>query len=197
MRCNRIASLFLLTAIAASLPAAASPPLPETPAPANELILARNFTMVNDFPYTWRAERPAVRRGTVFVVRVDPALIRPRQTAEPVLFAGRQTAWRVSPYNDAGIVVAFVPGRFDPSSDPVWFGTPDLPERIDTAAVGRETVLAEAAGIRPFGPGAVENALEAGGGEIELAGRGELLQILHELVLLYVGENPGGRTSLE
>jgi hypothetical protein len=163
----------------------ADPPLPETPAAAHELLYARDFVVTAGFPFTWSAERPRVESGTLVVIEVSPELLRPRQTAEPVLYVGAHSAWRVSSYNDAGIVVAFVPVQVDLADSPVWFGTPELPERVDTTTALRELQLARAAGIGAFG----EAAVSAAGGRraaVTFADRTALLQGLHELVLEYV-----------
>ena len=113
-------------------------------------------------------------------------MIRPRQTAEPVLYVGSHTAWRVSPYNDAGRVVAFVPAEIDLSRDPVWFGTPELPERVDTVTIQRELAMARSAGIRPFDARTVDAAVERGGEVVSFETKTELLHSLHELVLEFI-----------
>jgi hypothetical protein len=163
----------------------ADPPLPQTPSGAHELLYARDFDVEDAFPFTWSAERPRVASGTLVVIEVSPELIRPRQTAEPVLYVGAHSAWRVSSYNEAGIVVAFVPVRVDLADAPIWFGTPGLPERVDTTSALRELELARASGIEGFG----EAAVSAAGGRhaaVTFADRTELLQGLHDLVLEFV-----------
>ena len=54
-------------------------------------------------------------------------------------------------------------GEVDLERDPIWFGTPRLPERVDAEIVRRERQLAEAAGITPFPAATVQEALERGG----------------------------------
>lgn len=185
MRSRGLRVCFALWACAWAGVVVADPPLPQTPAGAHELLYARDFVVTTGFPFTWSAERPRVESGTLVVIEVAPELIRPRQTAEPVLYIGAHSAWRVSPANDAGIVVAFVPLRVDLADSPIWFGTPELPERVDTTSALRELQLARAAGIEAFG----EAAVSAAGGRraaVTFAGRTELLQALHALVLEYV-----------
>lgn len=166
-------------------PLLADPPLPVTPAASQKLLYARDFDVTAGFPFTWRAERPQVSSGTLVVIEVAPDLIRPRQTAEPVLYVGTQTAWRVSPYNDAGIVVAFVPAVVDLSEAPIWFGTPELPERVTAASAVRELQLARAAGIAAFDEATVSTA-RARRATVTFADRAGLLNGLHDLVLQYV-----------
>ena len=50
-----------------------------------------------------------------------------------MLFVGTQTARRVNPHPVSGHVVAIVPGDFALEEAPIYFGTPQLPERITDA----------------------------------------------------------------
>ena len=43
----------------------------------------------------------------------------------------------------------------DPENVPIWFGDPELPERIDATEIARQRVRAEAGGVRP--PGATRS----------------------------------------
>jgi len=160
MRTARIFAVLLLLASAA---VAAPPPIPDTPAPVIDLVYARPFSLTEGFEFRWSAERPVVTRGVILVLDVDPALIYPRQVAEPVLYVGDRTAQRVSRGYPAGRVLAIVPGDVDLAGTPIFFGTPELPERIDAATARGEREQAVAAGIRPLPPGVVDAALLRGG----------------------------------
>jgi len=127
---------------------AAPPPLPATPAPA-ELVHATPFQLQNGYVSDWRKERPLVTTGYLVVLRVTPDLVYPRQTAEPVLYAGKHTAERLNVGYPSGYVVALIPGGVDLSSEPIWFGTPALPEQVDTETIEAERRRAEAVGIKP------------------------------------------------
>src|SRR5262245_4270050 len=85
------------------------PPLPVTPAGEVALLYARPFTVEVPFTHVWRAEQPVFSAGVVVVLSVDPDLVHPRQTAEPILFVGDQTAERVNFGHESGRVVAIVP----------------------------------------------------------------------------------------
>lgn len=172
--------------LAVPLALAASPPVPPTPAPTTALLHARHFSVDQGFEFTWSKEHPQVREGTLVVVQADPALIRPRQTAEPVLYVGANPAWRVSPYNESGVIVAFVPAKVDLAREPVWFGRPALPERIGEADAALELQRARAAGIRPFGRTEVEPALV-------FASRTDLLRALHDLAVAHGAVAPASR----
>ena len=63
---------------------------PFTPVAAQDLLAAREFTLAKPYRYMWCAEKPEITRGTVLVLKVDSKLVRPRQSAMPVLFANRR-----------------------------------------------------------------------------------------------------------
>jgi hypothetical protein len=138
------------------------PSVPATPHAVDGLVYAQPFTLNNGFTYYWNKERPTVTQGTLLVIQVDPALVHPRQTAEPVLYVGDSTAQRINVGHKSGHVIALVPGEVDLTKAPIWFGTPDLPERIDGNMVQAERKLAEAAGIAPFPADVVRRALARG-----------------------------------
>ncbi len=168
-------SLACVVALAALALVAATPPLPDLPAPVRGVIYARAFTLENGFRYEWSADRPEVREGTILVIEADPALLRPRETGEPVLYVGPYVAARVSRAFEGGRLVAFVPGVVDLAVDPVWFGTPGLPEQVDAATVRAERALANAAGIRALDAGSAARAAARGGDAARFATRLELL----------------------
>jgi hypothetical protein len=176
----------LVVSAALAIAAAATPPMPATPAPAGAVIYARTFVLDAGFRFEWSAEKPEVREGTIVVIEADPALVRPRQTQEPILFVGRFPAQRISRANGSGRVVAFVPERVDLTQGPVWFGSPGLPEQIDAETAAAERRAALASGIVPLTDSAARAALARGGDEARFATKLELLRALHALALEYV-----------
>jgi len=183
----RLALALLVAALAVALagPAVATPPLPETPAPVRGLLYARPFTLDTPFRYDWSAEHPEVRAGLMLVLEADPALLRPRETQEPVLFVGSLPAQRVTRAFESGRVVVLVPGPVDLAADPIWFGTPGLPEQVDAAAARAERGLAARAAIGPPGQRAADAALAKGGEPARFASKTELLQALEALAREY------------
>jgi hypothetical protein len=132
------------------------PPLPvATPVGGIDLLYARPFTLDVPFTHMWRAERPQVQAGWVLVLAVDPALVYPRDTAEPILYVGDQTAERVNLGNESGHVVAIVPAplgasgnvALDLSRAPIFFGEPGLPEQVDAAKAAAELAAARQRGL--------------------------------------------------
>lgn len=123
------------------------PPLPAAlPVADVELLHVQPFTLETPAVHAYRAERPSYDAGVLLVLGVDPEVVHPRQTAEPVLYVGGQTAERLNSGANSGRLVVLVPGAFDPTA-PIFFGTPELPERVDAATVTRELDAARAAGI--------------------------------------------------
>jgi len=155
---------------------AAPPEVPPTPAAVDELVYARAFRLDQPYKYRWRAEAPSVDSGHLIVIRVDPALVQPRQQAEPVLYVGNQTAMRLNAGVVSGYVVALVPGDVAIGQVPIWFGTPELPERVDAQRIAAERKLADSSSIEPV------ELQQAVGPEIRAADMTELLLTVDELV---------------
>ncbi len=180
------ASAFLIAGLALPAPLAAIPALPETPVPAEGLLLARDFTLDEAFRDTWSAEGAMVHQGTLLVIEADPALLFPRETAEPVLYVGSHVVQRVSHFNGSRRLVAFVPAKVDLHRDAIWFGSPELPERVDRQRIRQEGDTARAAGIVPFSKSVIERARSRGGAMAHFANRVELLDTLEQLIQDYV-----------
>ncbi len=175
MKPRKLIGLMVLLSIAGMTAVQAEvPPVPATPAPVAEVVSARPFTLKEGYAFEWRKERPMVEKGLLLVLKVDPDLVYPRQTLEPVLYVGDQTAERVNNGYPSGRVVAIVPGVVDLTKAPIWFGTPNLPERVDTKTVKDERARAELAGIKPFASEKVTAAHAQGGEHLEVMDRYEL-----------------------
>ncbi len=177
-------------------------PLPDVPPDpsrlAVELLCAQRYELDAAYPHTWRVEQPAVRSGYLLVLGVDPDLVHPRQGFEPVLYGGRQTLERINvgflPNDVAHAapaqVVALLPDtpEADPAAPtpldaiPIWFGSPELPERVDAATIDAELEAALASGVRPAATTSVQAALDAGGGTLYLPDHAALLRFAADLV---------------
>lgn len=126
------------------------PPVPKTPSAVIDLVFARPFTLTKGYKYNWSKDRPIVRSCTLVVLEVDPNLVVPRNSLEPVLYAGNQTVQRLNYGHKSGHVIALIPGEIDLTQAPIWFGSPELPERVTAKMIKSERALADAAKIRPF-----------------------------------------------
>jgi len=165
---------------------AATPPLPPTPAPIKVLLYARPFALDNGFRYDWRQEKPMVSEGYLLVIEVDPDLVYPRQTSEPVLFVGDQTAMRLNVGYTSGRVIALVPGPA--ALRRIWFGTPQLPEAVTSETIRKEQALANTEGIRSLSVQEVNTALKRGGDQLRVANFNDLLVEAALLINRYAGD---------
>jgi hypothetical protein len=179
-----VAALLLTTGILQAKP----PPLPPTPAPIQEVVYARPFTLAQGYEFTWRKEKPTVTEGYLLVLKVDPALVYPRQTAEPVLYVGDTTAERVNVGYTSGHLLVIVPGKradFDLKKTLIWFGTPELPERCTAKTIAEERAKAEKAGIKPPAAATIDAAREKGGAGLAVKDVYELQRQLAPLIKQY------------
>ena len=180
-----IATVCLLAALSNVL-AAPPPPIPPTPAPVADIVFARPFTLEQGYKYIWSKERPWVTQGTLVVLKVDKALVYPREIAMPVLYAGNQPAERLNRGHESGYVIAIVPGQVDLRQMPMWFGAPNFPHMVDTATANVQRELADKAGIKPFSPERINAALAEGGQRTNAADQRALLRdVVSELILRY------------
>ena len=165
----------------------------QEPAPAVQgLVEAIPFHLDQPYRYDWRKERPSVSSGYILVLDITP--FRPKQVAEPVLYVGRQTAERINSAYPSGRLIALVPGNPDDSEardfidlvgEPIWFGTPALPEQVDAIKIDAELERARARSITPFAEAEITAAREAGGPTVNVTSKQELIGVLVELVAQY------------
>ena len=107
-----------------------------------------------------------------------------------MLYAGEQTAERVNTGQHEGRLVALLPAprgpdglpELDLDSSPIWFGTPELPERVDAARVQTELALASSDGVRPLPAARIQAALTEGGTLLHVTDRTALDRYLADLV---------------
>jgi hypothetical protein len=153
--------------------------------PVRELVSAVPFRVEIPFVHDWRSEHPLVSAGYLLVLAVDPELVRPRETAEPVLYAGDQTVERVNHGFESGRVVAILPvssatldagdrSALDLARTDFWFGAPDLPERVDAQEIHRQRERVAANRVRRFSAAEIAAARARGGEELALARREDL-----------------------
>ena len=129
-----------------------------TPSAVIDVVYVQPFSLNKGYTHFWREEKPVVRYGTLAVFKVNPALVYPRNALEPVLYVGNQTAERLNFGNESGFVVAIIPGEVDLNKSRAWFGTPELPERVNEKTIKMEMELADRENIQPLIPDAVLKA---------------------------------------
>ena len=172
--------------IAASVALAAPPETPRTPAAVEDLVYARQFTVDQSFKHLWRKEQPEVNAGTLLVLKVDKALVVPREAQMPVLYVGDQTVQRLNAGHESGYLIVIVPAQPDLTKTAIWFGTPSLSHRMDEAGINAEQAKATQAGIRPLPADKVQAALARGGEPLKAANLSEILRTeAADLILKY------------
>lgn len=175
------------------------PELPTTPSvrSAAQPVFVQWVELEQPYQSDFRAERPSVRAGWLVVVRAESALLTPRSLAEPLLLAAGD-GWTASVEwmqhgHTSGHRVCFIPFVEDakragsPSGSikaraslrglRIWFGTPELPERVDAAMLTRELALAQANGLEPTRA----DQMPASSADLALADRGALVARMRQL----------------
>lgn len=123
--------------------------LPEPPQAPHDIQLrvieAHPFTLETPEKNWMSPEAPAYQTGTVLVVEGPQERFLPRQTLENVLYVGTQMPEWLNTGEFSGRRVLLVPGPFDAQA-PIFFGTPELPERVTEDEAARQMALAVDAG---------------------------------------------------
>lgn len=127
-----------------------------------ELVHAERWQVEQPFRHVWRADQPLVNRGWLLVLAGDPASMIPRQTKEPVLYVGAETADRVNTGRDSGRLVVLVPGDFWLEDAPIFFGDEALPEELRQPQIDAQLAAARAAGVVAPTAEAAAQVTEAG-----------------------------------
>ena len=170
-------------------------PAARLPSAAIVLLEAVPFVLDEPFVHEWRAEQPLQRAGYLLALEVDPDLARPRQTYEPVLYVGQETAERINA-PEHGRLIVLVPAPVDAAGQvvldldraPIWFGSLELPERVDGARIAQELAIARAAGIGPARKSEQLTGLDLSARTIHARSRPDLDAYLADLVERYSPE---------
>ncbi len=149
------------------------------------LLYARPFELSQRHLYHWTREKPKISKGFILVVEVDPEYARPRQVNVPVLYVGDKPAELTNVGYQSGRMIVIVPGEPDLKVTPIFFGSMELPERVDAARGRAEQAAAEKLGIRPFPPEAVQAALIRGGGTLRVRDTVHLYLAISDLILIF------------
>jgi hypothetical protein len=190
-----VALIALIGRVTATRTAQEPSPAPpaDLPSGALELLAAHAFVVDEPFVHEWRAEKPLVSAGYLLVLRTDPALARTRETYEPVLYVGAETAERCNLPVLGDVLVVLVPAPLDATGRvaldldraPIWFGSLELPERVDSGRIARELAAARARGIGPARKDPQAELRTAAGEALHARTRWELQPYVEDLVARY------------
>lgn len=115
-----------------------------------QLVSLQSFELTDTaLSYDFSAERPELLQGQAIVVAVDPAFAHPKQVKHPVLYAGPIPVQIVVTDVKAGCIVGVIPSAVDLRTQPLYFGSWQLPERVDAVRGAAERVAAIEAGLTP------------------------------------------------
>lgn len=155
----------------------------KTPAAVVDVVHVQPFSLGTGYTHFWREEKPFVKSGTLAVFKVNPALVYPGDAAEPVLYVGNQTAERLNFGHGSGYVVAIIPGDLDLSKSRAWFGSPELPERVNEKTISAEADAASKEKIQPLNADSIKRVTQK---SLQVADLSALLRDhAAELVLKY------------
>ncbi|MEW4527439.1 hypothetical protein [Maioricimonas sp. JC845] len=182
-------TLYLSLAVLVPAVAAAQdevPKIPRTPAAVTEVVHVQPFRLAQGYRNDWSQKKEVISSGSLVVLKVDPALVYPRNAAEPVLYAGDRTVQRLNHGHQSGHVIGIVPGEMDLAGTLIWFGQPGLPERVTERTIRAERAMAEEAKLQPVSAEAVKRVQQE---PVEAAHLSDLLRDhVAELVLKYSPE---------
>ena len=182
--------------------ASASPPAGNiSPMGVSRILRAVPFRLSEPYTHYYRADQPSVSEGWLVVLGVSPDLVRPTNNYQPVLYAqlpgGTQTLERINQGHLDGVTVALLPGDIDDPAGlrnaPIWFGAPEMPERLTRAMIDTETERMEDLEVFTVSEDALRTA-EPQPGVLTLADRAVLEETAAELIIQYA---PGEREFAE
>jgi hypothetical protein len=153
-----------------------------------ELLFVQQFKLAEPYSYEWSAHRREVTEGYLLVLAVDPQFCTLRQTDVPVLFVGDTPAEVANFGVNSGNLIALVPGPIDLSVSLMFFGSFELPERIDQIRGQAELGLAGQLGITPFTANEIGRAADASEPVITFESREMLHSALGDLIEQYSPE---------
>lgn len=152
-----------------------------------EVVSVQPFKLDKSFKFDWRKERPDVSAGLLVVFKADTSLLRPTNSLQPVLYAGNHTVQRINEGYRSGFIIGIIPAQIDLSKEIVWFGAPELPERVDTRIIRAERAKAVKSGIRPAAADIIKSRT------MDVAAAPELTSLLRKfaapLILKYAPED--------
>jgi len=142
-------------------------PTVESIAAVRGLVYARPFTLATPYLYPWSKEGLEVLSGYILVLDVNPGFAQPRQTQMPVLYVNSRPVEIANGANREGRVVAIAPGPLDLKTATFFYGSTELPERVDREYGEAELSAAVSLGASVLAVETVTEAIESGGDVLE------------------------------
>ena len=195
MKINRAVWIILAGAVLASGAAFTQEPVPVIPTDSGEgvkkVLYARTIQLEEPYRYEWTGEKPRITTGTLLVLEVEPELARIRQVNMPVLYVGTVPAEVTNDGSKAGRMIVIVPGEVDLKRALIYFGSVELPERVDADRGRAELEAARSLGIRPLSATVVEAARKEGGDPLRVKDSVQLYRAVSDLLEKYSPSETG------
>ena len=153
------------------------------------LLYARPFTLEKAYTYNYVKEQPQIQSGYILVLEVDSELARPRDVWTPVIYVGTRPAEVTNLSVESGRLVVLIPGDVDLKTTPAYFGSVQLPERVDAERGAQELASALRAGVHPFPEEMVDRALAAGGAALQAVSINDVYRAVAGVLTTYVPED--------
>lgn len=150
-----------------------------------KIVLARPFKLNEEYTYRWSKEKPKITEGYIVVLEVEKSYVRPRDVNVPVLYADTKPVEVTNVGFESGHRIVIVPGPVDLEKTTFYFGSVELPERVDADRGKKELESAKELGLKPFKKEDVRKALEVGGELVEVEDSYDLYLEVSDLILVY------------
>ena len=160
-----------------------------TPTRVKDILYARPFTLEQGYRSPWHREIPLVTSGYVVVLAIDPGIRRPGSGAVRVLLAGDRTVEEFNSGFTSGILVGVIPGTPDLAETLFWLGPLGFADEMTATKIAQSRVEAIGAGITPFAPDKISQALAEGGVPLMVPNRAALRQHVLPLIQTYHAED--------
>jgi len=157
-----IAALLLLASAHADDPVAIADPGDGV----RQVVWARRLELTAPFADTMQAGAPLLREGWLVQLAVDPRFDVVSQLPTPVLYAGAAPARPFDLGRGDGCVVALVHDGAPLDELRFFYGSTELPARVDAARGRAEEAAAVDKGVTPRPAAEVQQAITSGGGPL-------------------------------
>ncbi|MEE9395346.1 MAG: hypothetical protein V3W41_22870 [Planctomycetota bacterium] len=154
---------------------------------AVEVLEVVPFKLGQEMTHYWRKERPTFSTGVLLVLKADPAWLKKRQMAYPVLQYGAETLQILNDGGVSGHAIAILPFTdiTDPNALaglPVFFAAIEIPERITKDQATSLAQEAKGSGASTLGAAQLSKIRKA---QVNLADEVALYRVAGDLLERY------------
>lgn len=129
---------FVAAALAVSL--LTLPVAGKSQTPIKGILAAQRFTLAEPYEDAWDGTK--VSAGTLLVLDVDPALVKPRESLNSILYVGGKPTRKLNRGDVSGHVLVIVPAGVDVVRAQIWLGAPEVLEALTSEKIDAEKLRA-------------------------------------------------------